>query len=844
LAPSPFSRKEKDRLSSGALGEISLAYLPPTPWQTSSALAGATVLFFGLAALAPFAAKPLPHVNGFIPALDAITFVTDFITAGLLLAHFSIAHSRALLALACGYLFSALVVVAHGLSFPGAFVPTGNFGGSSQATVRLYLIGHLGFPIALFTYVWLKDEDQARSGAPASTALLAISSVTGVLVFVSCIAWLAAAGDELLPSVLVDPERSSPIISWVIEWTMLLSATALAVLWARQRSALDQWLMVVVLASIVELAITALFGGTRFTLGFYTGRAFSLVTSTLVLTALLAETTRLYARVARANMLADVIKASQTLSGEIESAKLIDRLMVIALQHADVDRGLLILQAGDEYLIMAEARATGGRVEVEMRHEPITESTCPESLVRYLARTMKSLILNDASKVSPFPAGDYLRYRKSKSILCIPVIKQGKLTGILLIEDALTSHPFTPAQIGLLELVAAQAAISLENTRLYSDLKEREEKIRRLVDSNIIGICVYDLDRRILEANDAFLGMVGYSRDDVISGHLSFASLTPPEWAEDDARRLADLAATGIWRPSEKEFFRKDGSRVPVFLGSAIFGEGRHQGVAFIVDMTERKQAEAALREAERRNVDAQMQLAHANRIATMGHIAASLAHEINQPVGAALMNAETAARWLRRQPPNLVEANQSIDQSITAGKRAVEIIGRTRDFSKNRPGLRKTLEINLTILEVLGLVRAAISDNRVSAKTQLSGGLPLVSGDRVQLQQVIMNLIMNAVEAMREITEGSRELLISTSAAEPDGVLVKVKDSGPGLPSANPELIFDAFYTTKADGLGMGLSICRSIVEAHGGQLWATPNEPRGAVFCMTLPVGDKSPE
>jgi len=300
--------------------EISLVYLPPKPQQTWSALAGTAILLLGLAVLAPFAAQPLPQVNGFVPALDATTFVTDFITTVLLLAHFSITRSRALLALACGYLFSALIVVAHALSFPGAFSPTGNLGGSSQTTVRLYLIWHLGLPAALFAYVRLKDEDRTKAGTPTPTTLVVIGSVMGVLVLAGCTVWLAAAGDGLLPSALIDPSRSSPIAAWLVVFTMLICAAALFVLWVFRRSALDQWLMVVVLASIVELAITAPFGGPRFTLGFYTGRIFSLVTSTGVLTALLAETTRLYASLARANMLLERERNNRLMNVEAVTA--------------------------------------------------------------------------------------------------------------------------------------------------------------------------------------------------------------------------------------------------------------------------------------------------------------------------------------------------------------------------------------------------------------------------------------------------------------------------------------------------------------------------------------------
>jgi PAS domain S-box-containing protein len=352
----------------------------------------------------------------------------------------------------------------------------------------------------------------------------------------------------------------------------------------------------------------------------------------------------------------------------------------------------------------------------------------------------------------------------------------------------------------------------------YGDLRDREAKIRRLVDSNIIGICVYSLDRHILEANDAFLGMLGYSRDDFISRGLTFIGLTPPEWAEDDKRRLAELASAGTWRPSEKEFFRKDGSRVPVLIGSATFGEARREGVAFVVDLTERKRAEA--------------ELAHANRVATMGQLSASIAHEVNQPIAATLMNAGTAARWLARQPPNLEEARQAIDHIVKDGKRAANIVSRIRDFSKKAPAQNEELQINEAILEIMILARAAISEHRVLVTMQLAEGLPRVVGDKVPLQQVILNLVMNAIEAMSEITERSRELVISTGKAEEGGVLVAVSDSGPGLPQANPERLFEAFYTTKASGMGMGLSICRSIVQNHGGRLWATPNQPHGAVF------------
>jgi PAS domain S-box-containing protein len=541
---------------------------------------------------------------------------------------------------------------------------------------------------------------------------------------------------------------------------------------------------------------------------------------------------------------ASVMKASQALSGEIELPKLIDRLMTIALENAGADRGLMILPSGDEYLILAEARATGDSIEVTMCKEPVTRISCPESLVRYVMRTQESVILDDAAEPNLFSEDPYFGVRRQQSVLCLPLIRQGVLVGLLYLENALASHVFTADRARLLELLASQAAISLENTRLYSDLQLREAKIRRLVDANIIGILIIDLGGQIIEANDAFLRMVGYEREDLVSGRIRWTELTPPDWRARDVKRVEQVKATGTLPAFEKEYFHKDGSRVPVLVGVARFEETGNQAVAFVLDLTERKQAEIALRDAERRNLDAQLQLAHVNRIETMGQLTASIAHEVNQPIGATLMNASTASRWLNAQPPQLEKAKQLIDRIAADSKRAGDIISRVRDLVKNAPTRKQSLELNETISEVIGLTRNEMSNSGVVVQPRMADDLPGIWGDRVQLQQVILNLIMNAIEAMNEVSEGSRELLIGTAKAEPDGVLITVSDSGPGLPEASPDRIFEAFYTTKASGLGMGLSICRSIVEAHGGRLWATPNEPRGAVFCMMLPIGENVPE
>jgi C4-dicarboxylate-specific signal transduction histidine kinase len=226
-----------------------------------------------------------------------------------------------------------------------------------------------------------------------------------------------------------------------------------------------------------------------------------------------------------------------------------------------------------------------------------------------------------------------------------------------------------------------------------------------------------------------------------------------------------------------------------------------------------------------------------------MGQLAASIAHEINQPIAAAVTNANSGLLWLAAQPPDLEEARDAFDRIIKAGKQAGEVIGRIRALIKKTPPRKDDLEINEAILEVVALTRGEVVKNGISVQTQLAEGLPLVQGDRVQLQQVILNLIINAVEAMSGVNEQARELLIDTASEAPNGVLVAVRDSGPGLKPESFDRLFDPFYTSKPGGMGMGLSICRSIIEAHGGRVWAAANAPQGAVFNFTLPVGENRP-
>jgi PAS domain S-box-containing protein len=293
---------------------------------------------------------------------------------------------------------------------------------------------------------------------------------------------------------------------------------------------------------------------------------------------------------------ATVIKVSQAVSGEMVLEKLIDSLMRAAIEHAGAERGLLILPRNVELQIEAEATIKGDNVTVHLLGAPTAAADLPESLVRYVIRTQENVILEDALSGNSFSADPYFVRHRARSILCLPLINQARLIGVVYLENNLTPHVFTPDRLTVLKVLASQAAVSLENTRLYRDLENREAKIRRLVDANIIGIFIWELEGRILEANDAFLHMTGYDRDDLVSGRLRWTDLTPPEWLDRDTQLVPELQKAGSLQPFEKEYFRKDGSRVPVLIGAASFEGGTNQGVAFILDLSEQKRAESEIR--------------------------------------------------------------------------------------------------------------------------------------------------------------------------------------------------------------------------------------------------------
>jgi PAS domain S-box-containing protein len=534
-----------------------------------------------------------------------------------------------------------------------------------------------------------------------------------------------------------------------------------------------------------------------------------------------------------------VLKMSGALSGEVDLDKLIHSLMSVVVEHAGARRGLLLLIYGDKYVIEAEATTSDGGVAIDLRHSIAGADDLPKSILDHVIRTGESVFLHDASTAHPFAGDSYIHRRRTRSVLCMPLSRHGKLIGTLYLENNSAFQSFTPDRLATLKLIASEAAISLENARLYADLREREAKARLLVETSLDAVLSMDEQGRITEWNARAEEMFGWRRDEVV-GKLLSETLIPKSYRSTHEQGLRRFLTSGVGpilnQRVEITALRRSGDELPVELSVAPYRVGDAWAFSgFVRDITERKRAEASMR----RFREMETELAHANRVGALGQMSASIAHEVRQPISAAITNAHVALRWLEGEPPDLEKVRRALNRIVSNGDRASEVVDRVRAFVKKSPLKMDGLELNDTLADVVEFIRGEAANQEVNVHTQLGRRLPVIDGDRVQLQQVMLNLMLNGIEAMRSIEAAPRVLSVSTRRSRSDCALIAVRDSGPGLLKADLERVFEPFYTTKADGLGLGLSICRSIIEAHGGHLWATANRSAGATFRIELPQG-----
>ncbi len=550
-----------------------------------------------------------------------------------------------------------------------------------------------------------------------------------------------------------------------------------------------------------------------------------------------------------------VMKATQALSSQIDLDALLETLMRIALEQAGAQAGRLYVAAGERFELAAEAEVRGEALAVQ-RHRPglvvddgdAGDERHPASLLNYLRRSREPVLLADATQPHPFSADAYLRRSRPHSVLCVPLLRQSQVIGVLVLEHRQGTHAFTAAHASVLGMLAAQAAISLETAGLYSALKEENEqrrraeaaslewqaRITRLVDSNLIAVRITDLDGRILDANDAYLAIIGYTREEMRSGMLTTERVTPPEYRVADERAGQDLLIAGRYAPFEKEYVRKDGTRVPVLVGGILVEGPPLQTVGFVLDLSERRRAVA-----ER---EARLQAEAANRAKSI--FLANMSHEIRTPMNAILGMSQLALQsGLDDTQARYVQHVQRAAESL------LSILNDILDLSKIEAGHLEMECVEFDVDEVLDRLASVIGLKAEEKGIELVYALPprlprRLLGDPTRLGQVLLNLAGNAVK----FTERGEVMLSITQEAREEQAIVlsfEVSDTGIGLEADQITRLFQPFTqadsstTRRFGGTGLGLAICRRLVQLMGGDISVASEPGRGSRFRFSARFG-----
>jgi predicted ATPase/signal transduction histidine kinase len=526
-----------------------------------------------------------------------------------------------------------------------------------------------------------------------------------------------------------------------------------------------------------------------------------------------------------------VDRASQTLSSEMVLPSLLEKLMRLAVEHAGAQRGLLILLRGEEPHIEAQARTEGGSVEVHVGQVPVAASDLPLSALHFVLRTRERMVLDDAAADGLDPQDSYMRSNNPRSVLCVPIFRETRLIGALYLENNLTPGAFTSDRVAVLDFLGSQAAIWLENSRLYSDLQRSEAWLREAQHLSSTGSWYWRVDRDLVDVSAETCRI--YELD---PGKPVTVGMITERIHSDDLVSFEDMMDLGPGSSNDFDFMYRakmpDGTVKHLHLVAHRWrgADGQVEYIGAIQDVTQRYLAEEALGKAR-------SELAHVTRVTTLGALTASIAHEVSQPLAGIVTNASTGLRMLTADPPNIEGALETVRRTVRDGNRASAVITRLRALFGNKHSVREPVDLNDAAHEVVALSWNELQSGGVLPRLELAADLPPVIADRVQLQQVILNLILNASDAMRDVTDRARQLVVLTEVDGSDSVRLSVRDAGVGIDPRDADKMFDAFYTTKSGGMGMGLSVSRSIIESHRGSLSVKSNDGPGATFSFSLP-------
>jgi signal transduction histidine kinase len=528
-----------------------------------------------------------------------------------------------------------------------------------------------------------------------------------------------------------------------------------------------------------------------------------------------------------------LFRASRALSGEIELGALIRTLMRIALEHAAAERGILFLMGNDGPLAVAEAYLGTNGINVTIRETGCRDIEFAQSALNYVVRTQTSLNSAEPANKGLLSVDSYLQRRRHISLHCLPIVSQAKLVGVLYLEGHVAIGAFTPQRAAVLDLLAAQAAISLENARLYADLRRSEAFLSDGQSISHTGSWSWEAPTGQLVWSDEHYRIFGADPRSWAPTVARIYRMIHPEDRGAVRRTLQSSVRNGAAFTCECRLICSHGVRHLHVVGRPSTERlgGFKSYIGTTVDLSDYRRAQEALQAA-------QSDLAHASRLTAVGELTSLIAHEVRQPLTAIAARAGACRSWLAHDPPDISAAAASVAIIVEYAHRANGVIESIRQMTRKSAPAQTPLDVNEAIRETVTLLQSEIRRQRVVLKVELAAGLPSVRGDRIQLQQVLMNLMMNGMEAMTAVIERPRLLRISSEMDASGLVLVAVADAGVGLTADTIERLFEAFFTTKPNGLGVGLAICRSIVEAHGGRLWVSPNEPCGAILQFTLPA------
>src|SRR5665213_2431836 len=738
-------------------------------------------------AAAPFARLPLPQMWAFIPIYESALTFSDLITAVLLFAQFSILRSRALLVLACGYLFTALITAAHMLTFPGLFSPTGMFGAGPQSTAWLYMFWHGVFPITVIAYALVKGGTRAIGLPHTSAGLAFLVSIVSVVAAVVTLTSFATIGHTLLPSIMRG-NNYTPVMIFVVSTVWILSAVAVLVLWVRRpHTVLDLWLMVVMCAWFFDVALSAVFNTGRFDLGFYVGRIYGLLAATFVLLVLLFETGALYARLAR--LLATEQRERKR---EMEGRHLIFETSLDLILIVDRQGKFLQVSPSSEAILGYRPEEMTGHIGIEFIYPDDLERTQNE--MRMARR------------------GQEMRYFE-----CRYLHKDGRVVSLAWSGVWAEQQQFFIGRD------------MTERKRLEEAERSTKEMIIAVIDASPVAIVCLAIDRSVMIWSRAAEQIFGYTAEETVGQPYPLVPLGQEAEYDDLIKRA--LAGETL-RDVRVQRHRKDGSLVDIiFDAAAVYDSNGVRCVVYaLVDITERNKLEKQLRQS--------------HKMDAIGQLTGGVAHDFNNMLTVITGTIDILADAVADKPQLAAVAKLISD----AADRGAELTGHLLAFARKQPLQPRETDVNALMIEAAKLLHPTLGEH-IEIETILKDDVWSALVDPSQLGSALLNLAINARDAMPnggKLTLETSNVVLDQGYAKVNGdvqpgnyVLIAVSDTGAGIPEAIRDKVFEPFFTTKevGKGTGLGLSMVYGFVKQSGGHIKIYSEEGHGTAFKLYLP-------